>query len=102
MNKRALISGETISWFWKLPAVFIVAIFLVGVIGSYRSDNIELNELEDTVLSHVLRFSPNCLAVKNEQEVDVGVIDVSKMEPLKLAIFGTLTRPHSSFASSPW
>jgi hypothetical protein len=62
-----------------------VAVFLVVIIAHYRSENFQTEQLEDFIVSTSLRYSPNCLALEDEEGVHPNLIDMQKLETLKLA-----------------
>ncbi|HZX12665.1 MAG TPA: hypothetical protein VFE88_04385 [Candidatus Nanoarchaeia archaeon] len=75
---------EMPQWFVRLTAAIAVVVFVMITIFAYRSEEVKTEVLENNILSVLLKSSPNCLALEEKEVVYANVIDVSKMEALKL------------------
>lgn len=81
-------------WIPRIFCIILVTIFLSVIVFSYLNEEFNTEGLENTILSTTLRYSPNCLALEDE-EVHPNVIDLNKMDNFKLA--GCYKRPDVSY-----
>ncbi len=77
--------GKSVEFWGFLPAIIAVTILVLIVMSNYLHESLDVEAVEDLVVSNVLRNSPNCLALDSETGVMQNVLDLSKMSPSNLA-----------------
>jgi len=72
MDKKGQIITETAEWLWQILPTVIVAVFVFIIIFSYLNEDIQTQELSNSLINS--NFIYSCLAKENSP----GIIDASK------------------------